>query len=108
MTEDWEGFQNRECGDHRTTGFRAWCSDCSEWCYPEIPCKGCELPNLRSELEASHQREAELREALTSIAVKRQDGDDWEHPDFDWKLISTKQEAIARAALSPSDPEGEA
>lgn len=43
-----EGHPDRECGEHRTTGQRAWCYGCSEWCYPEEPCKGCELPQLRA------------------------------------------------------------
>ena len=55
MSDEWEGFAKRECGEHRTTGQRAWCFDCHEWCYETIPCKGCELPILRAriaELEA--------------------------------------------------------
>jgi hypothetical protein len=39
--EDWEGNPDRNCGDHRTTGARAWCFDCREWCYPKINCHGC-------------------------------------------------------------------
>lgn len=35
------GHSRRRCGEHRTTGPRAWCSDCSEWCYPEEPCVRC-------------------------------------------------------------------
>lgn len=50
--ERFEGHDGRECGEHRTTGGRAWCFECSEWCYPEAACKGCELPALRAELEA--------------------------------------------------------
>jgi hypothetical protein len=46
---EFTGHENRECGEHRTTGLRAWCFDCSEWCYPALPCKGCELPALRAE-----------------------------------------------------------
>lgn len=42
------GHTERECGEHRSTGPRAWCHDCCEWCYPEEPCKGCELPQLRA------------------------------------------------------------
>lgn len=38
---DWEGNPDRNCGEHRTTGARAWCFDCSEWCYPNILCHGC-------------------------------------------------------------------
>lgn len=46
-----DGHENRECGDHHSTGRRAWCFACSEWCYPRIPCRGCELPALRAELD---------------------------------------------------------
>lgn len=46
------GHADRECGEHRTVGYRAWCFTCSEWCYPDWPCKGCELPALRAEVEA--------------------------------------------------------
>lgn len=43
-----EGFEPRECRDHRTVGtYRAWCHDCAEWCYPSSPCARCELPMLR-------------------------------------------------------------
>lgn len=36
------GFQSRDCGEHRTVGpHRAWCYDCSEWCYPNEPCRRC-------------------------------------------------------------------
>jgi hypothetical protein len=49
--ERFEGHDDRECGEHRTTGSRAWCFDCSEWCYPHAPCKGCELPSLRGAVE---------------------------------------------------------
>ena len=46
------GHAGSECGEHRTVGaHRAWCFQCSEWCYPEVPCKGCELPKLRAKLK---------------------------------------------------------
>ena len=41
------GHEPRDCGEHRTTGGRAWCFECTEWCSPRRPCKGCELPALR-------------------------------------------------------------
>lgn len=47
MTEDFAGHDGRDCGDHRTTGERAWCFDCSEWCYPDVPCSRCGYPMLR-------------------------------------------------------------
>lgn len=42
-----------------------------------------------------------LREALESIATARQEADEWEHTDFDWKMLAGKQESIARRALTP-------
>jgi hypothetical protein len=46
---DFFGQELRECGEHRTVGsHRAWCFDCSEWCYPRIPCRGCEIIPLRT------------------------------------------------------------
>lgn len=48
-----EGFPERECGEHRTTGMRAWCHDCTEWCYQAWPCKGCEIVQLRKKAERS-------------------------------------------------------
>lgn len=41
---NFEGYQPRSCGEHRTVGsHRAWCFDCSEWCYPGDPCVRCQL-----------------------------------------------------------------
>jgi hypothetical protein len=46
---NWEGRELRQCNDHRTVGsHRAWCHDCHEWCYPRMPCRGCELPAMES------------------------------------------------------------
>lgn len=53
---EFHGHEGRECGEHRTTGQRAWCHDCSEWCYPELPCKGCELPQLRAEVQRLNEQ----------------------------------------------------
>ncbi len=45
---NFEGFEPRECGEHRTVGdYRAWCFDCGEWCYPSDPCVRCEIVALR-------------------------------------------------------------
>ena len=44
---NFEGHQPRACGDHRTVGsHRAWCFDCSEWCYPNFDagCIRCRHP----------------------------------------------------------------
>ena len=48
---NWNGVEQRECGEHQSTGRRAWCFGCTEWCYGDIPCRGCELPGLRAEIK---------------------------------------------------------
>jgi hypothetical protein len=65
------GHKGRECGEHRTVGsHRAWCFDCSEWCYPGIDaaCKGCELPSLRAALDEANTD----RQRLTNDATNWQ------------------------------------
>jgi hypothetical protein len=62
--QPFDGHAGRECGEHRTTGARAWCSACSEWCYPEQPCKGCELPMLRARLEEVEAAARHFRAAI--------------------------------------------
>ena len=57
---DFEGHAGRECGEHRTVGGRAWCHDDSEWCYPGLPCRGCELPQLRAEMKRLRERIGEV------------------------------------------------
>lgn len=44
MADNFEGHEPRYCGEHRTVGpHRAWCWQCTEWCYPEQLCARCEL-----------------------------------------------------------------
>lgn len=47
------GHEDRICGEHHTTGARAWCFSCTTWCYPdfEMACPGCQVPELRKQLE---------------------------------------------------------
>lgn len=53
--EYFEGHKPRRCGEHRTVGpHRAWCDDCSEWCYPSSGCAGC--GPTREELEERVER----------------------------------------------------
>jgi hypothetical protein len=66
---NFEGHPGRECGEHRTVGpHRAFCFDCSEWCYPSSPCARCELPALPPEREAPSRDpgmfEAQLRKLI--------------------------------------------
>lgn len=66
--DNFGGHPDRECGEHRSTGLRAWCFGCSEWCYPEQPCKGCELPMLRSSLEALRDEVRRLPVSLSNVS----------------------------------------
>ncbi len=38
--DQYEGLTGAS-GEHRSTGERAWCFECQEWCYPELPCQCC-------------------------------------------------------------------
>lgn len=68
LRERFEGHDGRECGEHRTAGGRAWCFADSEWCSPDIPCRGCELPALRQRAEEAERKHAQ---ALDAIAAER-------------------------------------
>lgn len=40
--KDWNGVYGSPCSDyHHTTGARAWCTVCQEWCYPKAACARC-------------------------------------------------------------------
>lgn len=84
-----EGYVERECGEHRTLGGRAWCYDCSTYCYPDAPCPGCELPALRTENER-------YGEALRELRTKRKVSTD---PDIQ-AAVTCK---IVDRALSPDE-----
>ena len=68
------GHAERECGEHRTVGsHRAWCFDCSEWCYPRIDaaCRGCELPALRAALARRDAAIQAVRDMLTELVADK-------------------------------------
>src|SRR5262245_27531852 len=46
-SESWMGRAERTCGEHHSTGSRAWCLDDQTWCYPSAPCSGCETVQER-------------------------------------------------------------
>jgi hypothetical protein len=88
---NFEGHAQSECGEHRTVGpHRAWCFACSEWCYPSSPCKGCELPQVRSVVDT-------LRATLQAT---RDELNRWGHGDFHYgaqKQERSVVEAVERA-----------
>lgn len=45
------------------------------------------------------ERADRLRDWLQAIAAARQEADDWDHPDFDWRMLARKMESMARRAL---------
>ena len=49
------GRQPRECGEHRPGRTRAWCYECTEWCYPRDGCKGCRIPDLERQLALARE-----------------------------------------------------
>jgi hypothetical protein len=96
------GLEGRGCGEHRTTGSRAWCFDDGEWCYPEAPCRGCELPGLRQKLGAAEAEVARLeREQLaTKLHLRRSHGCSGGAPDHDapaWRRQLDELEAQVAA-----------
>jgi hypothetical protein len=99
---DFTGHAGRECGEHRSTGPRAWCHDCSEWCYRDSPCKGCELPQLRAENERLAVQVDELRargdeHARTVIALREdlsRSGAQVEHLEFENERLTKRVAAL--------------
>lgn len=73
-----EGWQPRECGEHRTVGtHRAWCYDCHEWCYSHdisMACVRCERPVMEKLLD-------DMADVLNGMVmgVKSATGVDLEH-----------------------------
>lgn len=69
-----EGWQGRECGEHRTVGaHRAWCLICDAWCYPgrnaEMACSGCELPIVRAERDRLRAQVQAVRECIGQMRL---------------------------------------
>jgi hypothetical protein len=94
---DFTGHPGRECGEHRTTGQRAWCHSCTEWCYPDGPCKGCEMPQLRArvaELEAENKRLRTIEDRAERVVARI--------PDPDWVKAAR---FILDGKSGPYDPE---
>lgn len=54
MTDRYEGCGADGC-DHHSTGKRAWCMSCSEWCYPdpEMRCVRGELERTKARIDAA-------------------------------------------------------
>jgi hypothetical protein len=78
-TKDWEGREGRTCGEHRTTGSRAWCFQCSEWCYPRLTCNGCvDYPSILAPIEwalrsgaGMTQADAAMNDLCEQLGVER-------------------------------------
>lgn len=62
--QQWNGVEGTGC-EHRTVGYRAWCHDCLEWCYPEQPCIRCVEPSKDAHIAALEARVKALEEAAS-------------------------------------------
>lgn len=88
---NFEGHQPRNCGEHRTVGpHRAWCFDCQEWCYPEIPCERCEKP----------RREAAVGKLLNAQEAMLQR---WAEAALPGQRLSDVQQELWRALHEAAD-----
>lgn len=93
-----EGHAGRECGEHRTTGHRAWCHGCTEWCYPDAPCKGCELLQLRTRVaELETALRVHFRDVLGDIADSHIDD-----PERRGEMIKDVVEALDEIMTDPT------
>ena len=80
---NFEGHEGRECGEHRTVGsHRAWCHDCTEWCYPELPCRGCKIPQLEAALTEANKQLEELRDQGCEFCEAAIDDRITDEPEF--------------------------
>lgn len=64
------GHPARACGEHRTTGERAWCHDCAEWCYPSTGCRGCELATEGYVLDVAADRNVHVTKHLRTGTIQ--------------------------------------
>ena len=65
---NFEGHQGRDCGEHRTVGpHRAWCLDCTAWCYPQEGCPGCQVPQLLARISSLEVEREELRKVVPGL-----------------------------------------
>ena len=63
---------------HHTTGQRAWCLGCAEWCYPEAPCgeARCCTAKVATELRQS----ATIMEPMLAAEYRRRADEMMEQP----------------------------
>lgn len=101
-------YRGCDCGgEHHSTGERAWCLDCHEWCYPD---NICEIQSLRvgyAELNEALQFYADPNSYFAigvfadrpagEFADDFSDADDW--PTVDFPYERPMPGARARAAL---------
>jgi hypothetical protein len=63
-------YKGCDCGgEHSSTGTRAWCLDCSEWCYPGAICEIQELRNFQGK----------VRDLVLRMAHQAPDGSQADH-----------------------------
>jgi hypothetical protein len=90
-----EGCGATGCDHAPNKGRRAWCSSCTDWCYPDAPC-------VRGELELGTARLIRIHTVLSN-GQQADVGDEWDHETF--KLGWDNCAAAIRRAIA--DPAGQ-
>ena len=104
--QTWNGVEGSTC-EHRTVGYRAWCHDCQEWCYPDTPCLRCTKPDERIAALEAENRQLAARAALYEEALQEIVGipgsrtNPWEAID-----IARNAQKNARALTTDAPAEG--
>jgi hypothetical protein len=81
------GFAPRTCGEHRTVGaYRAWCHDCSMWCYPASPCLGCD-PDIKPPLDPTVLADV-VGHTAASAVIGARPIQDWAKPPLDPTVLA--------------------
>ena len=106
---NFEGHQGRDCGEHRTVGsHRAWCFDCTAWCYPEEGCPGCQVPQLLariSSLEEGRDRLAALVTEAREYEQRKNEGvpPEAKRPTAEPELSTIRRIAFEQALAALGD-----
>ena len=109
VDEEFYGHDGRYCGEHRTLGARAWCYDCSQYCYRSDGCDGCRRPQEEAEHEALQTRALTAEQALERAdELARAVAKEWLLPsNSSERLREAAQSYLASRALAPSEEDGE-
>ncbi len=90
-----EPFTGHSGTAHRTTGERAWCLGCGEWCWREDACACCEVPMLIADNERLTGERDKLAAAVERVRTMHQ-------PKTITRVKSCRQHKIGRPDVQAS------